>query len=166
MYGRLSHYFEDVCVLKKLLFPSDEIRNMLFVPWLTDQMNLEVSGSQRRQGLLGLESPSVKHIPSMLHVLSWQPETQQRRQGLFVYSYSQCCFRLLTCRSSFTAVRNTFISQLFVFLVWCSLGVSGKYQEISLNSLNTPSAPSLQKLIQFSELNLFVRLHVVLSPGP
>lgn len=104
---------------------------MLFVPWLTDQMNLEVSGSQRRQGLLGLESPSVKHIPSMLHVLSWQPGTQQRREGLFVYSYLQCCFRLLTCRSSFTTVRNTFISQLFVFLVWCSLGVSGKYQEIS-----------------------------------
>lgn len=45
-------------------------------------MNLEVSGSQRRQGLLGLESPSVKHIPSMLHVLSWQPGTQQRREGL------------------------------------------------------------------------------------
>ncbi len=51
----------------------------LFVPWFTDQMNLDVLGSQRRQGLLGLESPSVKHIPSMLHVLSWQPETEQRR---------------------------------------------------------------------------------------
>lgn len=40
------------------------------VPWFTDQENLEVSGSQRRQGLLGLESPFLKHIPSMLHVIS------------------------------------------------------------------------------------------------
>lgn len=37
---------------------------------------------------------------------------------------------------------------------------------IRKSALNTTSAPSLQKLIQFSELNLFVRLHVVLSPGP
>lgn len=43
-------------------------------------MNLEVSGSQRRQGLLGLESPSVKHIPSMLHVLSWRPDAEQKRK--------------------------------------------------------------------------------------
>lgn len=43
----------------------------VFVPWFTDQVNLDESGSQSRQGLLGLESPSVKHIPSMLHVLSW-----------------------------------------------------------------------------------------------
>lgn len=49
---------------------------------LRDQVNLEVSGSQRRQGLLGLESPSVKHIPSMLHVLSWQPQTEQIGKGL------------------------------------------------------------------------------------
>lgn len=40
------------------------------VPWFTDQENWEVSGSQTRQGLLGLESPFLKHIPSMLHVIS------------------------------------------------------------------------------------------------
>lgn len=40
------------------------------VPWFTDQENLEVSGSQRRQGLLGLGSPFLKHMPSMLHVIS------------------------------------------------------------------------------------------------
>ncbi|KAF3857279.1 hypothetical protein F7725_009138 [Dissostichus mawsoni] len=33
-----------------------------------ENVNLEVSGSQRRQGLLGLETPAAKHIPSMLHV--------------------------------------------------------------------------------------------------
>lgn len=58
--------------------------NELFVPWFTDQVNLEVSGSQRRQGLLGLESPSVKHIPSMLHVFSWKQ--RHKEEGLFVYS--------------------------------------------------------------------------------
>lgn len=51
----------------------------MFVPWFTDQVNLDVSGSQRRQGLLGLESPLAKHMPSMLHVRSWPTET-----GLFV----------------------------------------------------------------------------------
>ncbi|KAG7235394.1 hypothetical protein INR49_002705 [Caranx melampygus] len=39
-------------------------------------VNWEVSGSQRRQGLLGLESPSAKHIPSMLHVRSLNRETK------------------------------------------------------------------------------------------
>lgn len=42
----------------------------VWVPWFTDQENWEVSGSQTRQGLLGLESPFLKHIPSMLHVIS------------------------------------------------------------------------------------------------
>lgn len=40
------------------------------LPWFTDQENWEVSGSQTRQGLLGLESPFLKHIPSMLQVIS------------------------------------------------------------------------------------------------
>lgn len=67
------------CVAGKQLWhrPSDSSEVMtvvqcVFVPWFTDQVNLDESGSQSRQGLLGLESPSVKHIPSMLHVLSWQ----------------------------------------------------------------------------------------------
>lgn len=48
-----------------------------FVPWFTDQVNLDMSGSHSRQGLLGLASPSAKHMPSMLHVLSWQPEAAE-----------------------------------------------------------------------------------------
>lgn len=40
------------------------------VPWFTDQDNWEFSGSQTRQGLLGLDSPLLKHIPSMLQVVS------------------------------------------------------------------------------------------------
>lgn len=65
-----------------------------FVPWFTDQVNLDVSGSHSRQGLLGLASPSAKHMPSMLHVLSWQPEaaehhpeTERRRAACVVLFY-------------------------------------------------------------------------------
>lgn len=51
-----------------------------FVPWFRDQVNLDMSGSHSRQGLLGLVSPPAKHMPSMLHVLSWQPEAAEHQK--------------------------------------------------------------------------------------
>lgn len=79
-----------------------------FVPWFTDQVNLDVSGSHSRQGLLGLASPSAKHMPSMLHVLSWQPEAAEH--------HPETERRRATCVVLF----NGTVKTEFIFKMWAS----------------------------------------------